>query len=587
MRFAHVFALILALASVATAADAVPADKDSFHVFVLMGQSNMAGSGQPILEEYREPATRVLTQAPDLSWSGAKTPLDQARGSGMSPGESFARHYAELHPGVTVGVIQCARGGRGIKELAKGGKDRDGAPNYDDSLKRILAAAKQGTLMGMLWHQGETDAGDAEYVTHLAALVADLRADLGEPKLPFICGELGRYAGWTSGFNSRIGAAPREIPRCAVATTEGLLDLGDKVHFSGFSAEILGARYLMEFEHLVEPELATRFAPTLADITARMLARDAGWKVILNGGMDEGVSRPFAWDGIWTGKGTLAITRDTSTSVSAPAAMRIASVGGPAQGSVGQAMRDVAGKTITVKAQAKNAGFTGCRIEVSGLDGSWKQAFSQTVIDASAARAWTAFSGSYAIPANVPNCRIAVAVDGEGAAWIDDVTVDVAETPPAPAGSNLLVNPGMTDGDAIPSAWTAVWAGTGKIASVRDTQVFKVAPAALRVESVGGTANGNVSQGLEGVAGKRVRITGWVKSDGVVATTVGLGSFDANWKSLAWETIQAVGTGAGSEWTQFDKTVAVPAGAVHVNLGMCIDGDGKAWFDEVAVSVVP
>ena len=101
--------LLLALLATAACAVEPPASKASFHIFLLMGQSNMAGSAYPWLEEYRTPSQRVLIQNPDHTWANAVTPL---RGGGMSPGESFARHYAELHPGVTVGLIQCARGGR-------------------------------------------------------------------------------------------------------------------------------------------------------------------------------------------------------------------------------------------------------------------------------------------------------------------------------------------------------------------------------------------------------------------------------------------------------------------------------------------
>lgn len=579
MRLA-LFALLLAATA---AAVEPPADKAKFHVFVLMGQSNMAGSALPFLDEYKEPSARVLVQNPDLTWSGAKTPL---RGGGMSPGESFARHYAELHPGVTVGLIQCARGGRSIKELGKGGKDRDGAPNYDNTIKWATAAAKQGTITGVLWHQGESDCGDAGYNAKLGTLAADLRADLGLPQLPFICGELGRYAPWTAGFNGRIGAAAKDIPRCAVATSEDLLDLGDKVHFSGFSAEILGSRYLMQYLQLAEPALAPAFKPELAKLTTAMLAREAAWKVLLNGDMSEGGVRPFGWDSVWTGKGQIEVVRDTADAASAPASLRIASKGGPAQGSIGQPLREVAGKTITITAQVKNAGFASCRIIVTGIDGSWKQTLNQPVVDGTAAKAWTKVSGQLAIPASVPNCRIALGVDGEGQAWFDDVAVAVADTPAAAPGANLLQNPSLSDGDGAPAGWTATWASAGKVASARDTAVFKTAPAALRIESVGGAAKGNASQGLDGLAGKQVRITGWMKTDGKVGAGVGIGSFDGAWKMLQWDTITGVGAGSGTEWTQFDKTVTIPAGTVKANLGTTIDGDGKAWFDDLSVTVV-
>lgn len=413
---------------------AVPADKTKFHVFVLMGQSNMAGSGSPILPEYTVPNPRVLVIGGDLKW----TPFRIKPGAGMGPGAAFARHYAELHPDVTVGLIQGARGGRGLKELAKGGKDRDGAPNYDNTMAKVREAMKSGTVKAVLWHQGETDAGDAAYVDKLKVLVADLRADIGDPELPFIAGELGRYAPWTAPFNSRIPAAKTAIPRCAVASSEGLLDLGDKVHFSGFSCETLGARYLMEYLTMTDAALAAKFQPVLAEITARMQAGDAGWKTVINPSMTEGGAWPLGWDGRRTTAGTLNVSRDTADAASAPASLKVESVGGPVTGSVTTPLRDVCGRQVKISCRMKNAGFATCGLALTALDGSWKQVLNQDVIDAKGAGEWTLLSGEFLIPPNAVNVRLALVVGGEGAAWLDDVSVEAgkpasAAKPAAPA----------------------------------------------------------------------------------------------------------------------------------------------------------
>lgn len=577
-------ALLVLLAS-ALAAVEPPADKSSFHVFLLMGQSNMAGSALPFLDTYREPMPRVLALAADRSWGGAA--IHRSGLGGFGPGMAFARLYAEQHPDVTVGLVHCARGGRSLAELGKGGKDRDGAPNYDNAIAAAKAAQARGVIKGVLWHQGETDAGDKEYVKRLAGFVADLRADLGDPQLPFVCGELGRFAPWTAGFNSRIGAAASEIPRCAVASSTELRDLGDRVHFSGYAVEILGARYLRAWLSLAEPDRVAAFEPMLAAITKDMLAREAAWDVIINGDMTAGGARPFAWDHQWVGKGRVEVARDTTTSVSAPASLRLRSLDGPAQASAEQPLRGVAGRTVTVTAQVRNAGFSSVLLRVTGLDGAYKQALNQVVIDATAATGWTRFEGSLAIPAEVPNCRLGFAVDGSGSAWLDDVVVTVSDTPPAPAGTNLLRNGGMEDGDAQPIGWTSTWAGTGKVAAARDTAMAHGGKASLRVESVGGAAKGNASQAVSGLAGKRVRITGWLRTDGTVTAAIGAGCFDEAWKMLVWEPIHTAPGGVPGEWVAFDKTVTIPAGTAKVSLGASIDGDGKAWFDDLALSEAP
>lgn len=581
MTIPHLLAALCLCASLLHAADdaavAPPADKASFHLILLMGQSNMAGSALPILPEDCEPSTRVLALGQDLVWRAARTPLDAARGGGSSPGQSFARHYAGLHPGITVGLIQCGRGGRSLKELAKGGTDRDGAPNYYDSLKRIQAAMKQGTVKAILWHQGESDAGDAKYVDKLSALAADLRSDLGLADVPFIAGELGRYMSWTAGFNQRIPRAAEIIPRSAVASSDGLLELGDRVHFSGFSAEILGARYLMEYLKLAEPALAPRFAPQLAATTAAMAARDAAWDLLLNGDMTIGESRPFAWDVLWIGKGSVAIASDSGEPAAGAPSLRLSSVGGPAQGSLSQIMRGVAGHTIRVTLKARNAGFRGLRANLYGVDGSWKQVYQKDLLDMSRAKEWSTFTSETAIPTNAVNTRIALLVDGEGSGWIDDVVIERLGKAEA---SELLSNGTMTMGDAVPDGWSSIWASSGKVVVARDTTVSKGAPASLRVSSQGGPAKGQASQELTGAAGKHVTLSGWVRTDGTVGAAVALAAFDGSWKVLAWHTGYQVAPRKGTEWTSFTVGGDIPAGAAHISVIASIDGDGSAWFDE-------
>lgn len=417
-------ALLFAAAACLGAADgaAVPADKAAFHIFVLMGQSNMAGTSIPVPVEYVDPSPDVLVLRKDLVWRQASTPLDPAHGGAFSLGQSFARHYAVLHPGVKVGLIQCARGARSIKELAKGGKDRDGSPNYDDSMKKIQAAMQSGTLKGMLWHQGESDSGDGAYVAKLAALVADLRADTGIADLPVVVGELGRFATWTANFNKRIPSAATDIPRCGVASSEGVLDLGDKVHFSGFASEVLGARYLEQYLRLAEPALAATWTPGAAAIAAAMAQREQAWTGVLNGDMSEGSTRPFAWDSRWTGSGSLTVARDTAQSASAPASLRITSAKGAAKGSVSQSLREVSGKTLRITARIRSEGFTAAQVLVTAIDKSYKSCFNTVVITTAPTAGWQDFTAEVTVPAEAMRANLALGVDGEGTAWFDDVT---------------------------------------------------------------------------------------------------------------------------------------------------------------------
>lgn len=156
----------------------------------------------------------------------------------------------------------------------------------------------------------------------------------------------------------------------------------------------------------------------------------------------------------------------------------------------------------------------------------------------------------------------------------------------AAEGPNLLTNPDMSAGTGAPDGWSKTWAATGAIAAVRDTAVSRSAPASLRVESTGGAAKGAVSQRLTDLAGKTIHVTGWVRGDGVAGLNVGVGSFDDTWKQLGWTTVHSLASAAPAEWVQVDKTFAIPAGTVNVNVCAGLVGDGKAWFDDLSVTVV-
>jgi len=431
-------AIVFAATTIQAQDAKVPSDKSGFHIFVLMGQSNMAGSGEPVLPEYVRLDSRVLIIGDDLKWTASKINF----GSALSPGQVFARHYAELHPGITVGLIQGARPARGIKELAKGGKDRDGTPNYDKLIATVKEAMKVGTIKGILWHQGETDCRDAGYVEKLKSLASDVRTDIGDQDVPFIAGELGRFVTWTSAFNALIPKARTAIPNCSVASSDQLMDLGDKTHFSGFSCEVLGSRYLMEYLTMREPELAAKFKPALDDLTDRMIAKDAAWVTLLNPSMTEGETRPLGWDRESVAAGNLDAIRDPSNFASAPASLRVESVNGPVTGFVSTSLKDVCGRNLKITCKIKNAGFTNCSLNLNGMDGSWKPVLNQNVVEAKDAKDWTTYTTEFFVPANAMNTKLGFAVSGEGKAWLDDLVIEK---------SSKIVQSLATDTNAAPT----------------------------------------------------------------------------------------------------------------------------------------
>src|SRR5690606_30767598 len=171
----------------------------SFHIYILAGQSNMAGRG-PLTEAYQSLRhERVRMSTKDQEWVPAKHPVhfDKPKAAGVGPGLSFGIEMAEADPGVTIGLVPCAVGGTPISRWAPGAFD----PNtktypYNDAVARIMEAMKYGVIEGVIWHQGEGDSNaDAapRYLGRLSELINRIRTVVGDPDLPFVVGELGRY----------------------------------------------------------------------------------------------------------------------------------------------------------------------------------------------------------------------------------------------------------------------------------------------------------------------------------------------------------------------------------------------------------
>lgn len=236
--------------------------REQFHLFLLVGQSNMAGRGE-VEPQDLEPNPRVLMFTKDQQWVPAVDPLhfDKPRVVGVGLGRSFATEITKANPGVTVGLIPCAAGGSPIDSWKPGGyHDQTKSHPYDDAMARASKALEDGQLKGILWHQGESDSqpGRAElYKQKLHELVARFRSALEAPNVPFVAGQMGQFAErpWTDArrlVDAAHRALPEEVHRCAFVSSEGLAHKGDEVHFDSPSYRELGRRYAQAYKSLTK-----------------------------------------------------------------------------------------------------------------------------------------------------------------------------------------------------------------------------------------------------------------------------------------------------------------------------------------------
>jgi len=258
----RLFLVLVLLGSATFAADA-PTPPQRLLIFLLAGQSNMAGRG-PVEKADATPDPRILVLHDD-AWHPATEPLhrDKPKVAGVGPGLAFARALLPHLPAdVTIGLVPAAFGGTRIEWWApdfsgEGQRWPDGSTLYTHALAQSRRAQKDGRLAGILWNQGESNLastradGGQRYHEDLIALVTRLRTDLGNPALPFVAATLGPWQE-TAGahLNAVLLSLPRSLPHSAVVNTlaPGIKEQlrakpDDPAHYDSASARLLGRLY--------------------------------------------------------------------------------------------------------------------------------------------------------------------------------------------------------------------------------------------------------------------------------------------------------------------------------------------------------
>jgi hypothetical protein len=238
--------------TLAAAQDTPPPAKDKFHLFLLVGQSNMAGRGVVEAQD-QTPHPRVLMLSKEGRWVPAVDPLHFDKPSaGVGIGKTFGQILAEANPGVTIGLIPCAVGGSPIDTWKPGVfYPATKSHPWDDMAKRAALALPAGTLKGILWHQGESDSLPElapAYEAKLHDFIGRLRQEVKAPEIPFIAGQMGKFDDmpWTPEkiIVDRVHQElPKKMPHTAFVGSEGLKHKGDKIHFDAASYRELGKRY--------------------------------------------------------------------------------------------------------------------------------------------------------------------------------------------------------------------------------------------------------------------------------------------------------------------------------------------------------
>lgn len=221
--------------------------KDKFHLFLFIGQSNMAGRAK--LEDQDKGVVDGVWLLNDKGqWEGAEPPLNKYSKlrktipSRLNPALGFVKTYREKFPDVQVGVICAAQGGSSIEQWGKGSKKDPKL--YAEAIRVAkLALTGGGELKGICWHQGEANSKRVSlYPEQFKTLVGNFRADFGSPELPFVCSQIGQWNPNGEEFNQVIVNQATVIPHTACVKTDGLKGF-DRWHFDSASQRELGKRF--------------------------------------------------------------------------------------------------------------------------------------------------------------------------------------------------------------------------------------------------------------------------------------------------------------------------------------------------------
>ncbi|CAI8606273.1 unnamed protein product [Vicia faba] len=235
-------------------------------IFILAGQSNMAGLGGVYNEKWDgdvpqecKPSPSVLRLNAKLVWEEAREPLhrdiDTRISWGIGPGLAFANEIVRMRGGgggrYVVGLVPCAVGGTRIEEWRKGSR------LYNRLVKRSIKSVKNGgVIRALVWYQGESDTVREEdakaYKTRMERFIHNIRSDLKLPNLLVI--QVALASGDGKFVNMvRYAQLSIKLPNVRCVDAKGLRLKGDNLHLTSTSEVHLGIQlahaYLASTNH--------------------------------------------------------------------------------------------------------------------------------------------------------------------------------------------------------------------------------------------------------------------------------------------------------------------------------------------------
>ncbi len=223
-------------------------------VFILAGQSNMAGRGKVEAQDTIS-SPRVLSINENGEIIPAKEPLHfyEPRMKGVGCGLAFGKELLNTVPeDVTILLIPTAVGGSSINQWISNATHRN-VTLLSNFREKVEIGKRYGTIKAILWHQGESDAkpdGIQKRQEKLKTLFTEFRNTVGNPSLPILMGELGSYSKTPELFsqmNDQIRLYAASDSFTSVIPTSDFQHIGDRLHINSAGQREMGKRFAREY----------------------------------------------------------------------------------------------------------------------------------------------------------------------------------------------------------------------------------------------------------------------------------------------------------------------------------------------------
>ena len=228
-------------------------------VFLLAGQSNMAGQGNTA---ELHPAYRKVPNNVEFYYNGYKTPLNRFHHFGPEIG--FAHVLSRQFPNTKIKLIKFAVGGTSLfawdptwnASKANLTRNASAGPLFKKLIKtaKIQFDEKKSKLAGILWMQGEADAkyptAAKQYAGNLNRFVNAVRKELKSPNSLFIMGSINPPVDLfpsTKIVQQAQRSAASRIRNLRLIKTSDLDKRNDHLHYNTQGQLELGKRFAKEF----------------------------------------------------------------------------------------------------------------------------------------------------------------------------------------------------------------------------------------------------------------------------------------------------------------------------------------------------